>query len=80
MASHEEASETISVSQELLDELKEHVEGCLGGRIHNLRIRFKGHGLVLEGQVQTYYAKQLAQQRVMEASDLPILANEISVA
>jgi hypothetical protein len=39
----------------------------------------RGCGLVLTGQASTYYAKQLAQHAVMEATALPILANEIDV-
>jgi hypothetical protein len=35
--------------------------------------------LVLCGHAHTYYAKQLAQHAVMEASSLPIRANEIDV-
>jgi hypothetical protein len=37
-------------------------------------------GLILRGRAHTYYAKQLAQQAVMEATRLPILANEIEVS
>ena len=37
-------------------------------------------GLVLRGRVHTYYAKQLVQHAVMEASSLPIRANEMEVA
>jgi len=33
----------------------------------------------LRGRAKTYYAKQLAQHAVMEATDLPVLANEIEV-
>jgi len=35
--------------------------------------------LILRGRTRTYYAKQLAQQAVMEATALPIRANEIEV-
>jgi hypothetical protein len=37
-------------------------------------------GVILRGHSQTYYAKQLAQQAVMEATRLRILANEIEVS
>jgi len=33
----------------------------------------KDQGLILRGLSGTYYAKQLAQQAVMEAADLPIV-------
>jgi len=36
-------------------------------------------GLILRGRCRTYYVKQLVQHAVMEASDRPILANEIEV-
>ena len=32
------------------------------------------------GALRTFYVKQLAQQSVMEITDLPILANEIEVS
>jgi hypothetical protein len=37
-------------------------------------------GKALRGFAHTYYAKQLAQHAVMEATKLPILANEIEVS
>ena len=42
----------------------------------NLRLVVRDSGIVLQGCVRTYHAKQLAQQAVMEAGGLPILANE----
>ena len=36
--------------------------------------------MVLEGHTHTYYAKQLAQNAVMEVVALPIRANEIKVS
>jgi hypothetical protein len=35
---------------------------------------------VLRGRARTYYAKQLAQHAVMQATALPILRNEIEVS
>jgi hypothetical protein len=71
---------TDPASQGALDELEAHVQGCLGGRVRDFHVVFKDRGLVLSGQSRTYHAKQLAQQRVMETTQLPILANEIEVA
>jgi hypothetical protein len=34
----------------------------------------------MNGQVHTYYTKQLVQHAVMEASSLPIRANEMEVS
>ena len=62
------------------DELESHIQCRLSGRIRNLHVVQRDRGLVLQGHALTYYAKQLAQHAVMEASDLPILANEIEVA
>lgn len=69
-------------SREIEEELKRiesHLAGCLGGRVRELRLHFQEGGLVLSGWTQTYYAKQLAQQAVMEVSRRPIRANEIEV-
>jgi hypothetical protein len=55
------------------------VQARLSGRVRDLRIQVRNHGLILQGQTRTYYAKQLAQHLAMTTSDLPILANEIEV-
>ncbi len=62
-----------------IDQLEVHVQSRLNGRVRDLRLLVRGHGLVLRGRASTYYAKQLAQHGVMDASGLPILANEIEV-
>jgi hypothetical protein len=49
------------------------------GRVRDLRIELRGGGLILRGRACSYYAKQLAQQAVLEAGVLPLLANEIEV-
>ena len=48
-------------------------------RVRDLRVILHADGLVLQGRTATYHAKQMAQHIAMEASDLPILANEIVV-
>lgn len=48
-------------------------------RIRNLRVLIQDQGVVLQGQSDTYYAKQLAQHAVLDLTDPPILANEIEV-
>lgn len=60
-------------------ELEAHVQLRLSGQVRNFRVRKGDRGLILSGQGRTYYAKQLAQHAVMEATDLPILANEIEI-
>lgn len=49
------------------------------GQVRNLRLEVRGAGLILCGSTTTYYAKQLAHQAVLEAGELPLLANEIEV-
>jgi hypothetical protein len=39
----------------------------------------KDQGLILRALSGTYHAKQQTRQAVMEAADLPIVANEIEV-
>jgi hypothetical protein len=60
-------------------ELEAHVQCRLGGQIREFRLVVADKGLLLRGHARTYYAKQLAQHAVMEATALPILANEIEV-
>ncbi len=68
-----------TLSTERLAELEEHVRCRLGGRVRDLQLTACDRGLVLQGHAHTYYAKQLAQQAVMEVARVPILANEIEV-
>jgi hypothetical protein len=60
--------------------LEAHIQCRLSGRIKDLHVVVQDHGLILRGQTATYYAKQLAQHAVMQATELPILANEIEVS
>jgi hypothetical protein len=60
-------------------ELQETVQDRLAGRVHNFRILARKQGLVLQGDALSFYAKQLAQHIVMEATSVPIVANEIAV-
>ena len=63
-----------------VEQLKTHVQSRLNGRVRHFRLVLRGCGLDLTGHAHTYYAKQLAQHAVMEATALPILANEIHVS
>ena len=47
--------------------------------VRDLEVVVQEDGLVLRGRVSTYYAKQLAQHAAMEATEIPIQANEIEV-
>ncbi len=61
-------------------ELEGHIQCRLGGHVREFRLVVVDRGLILRGHAHTYYAKQLAQHAVMEATGLPILANEIEVS
>jgi hypothetical protein len=71
-------SETVACSP-WINELETQVRCRLSGRVRDLQLLRQENGLVLKGHCRTYYAKQLAQHAVMEATELPILANEIEV-
>lgn len=60
-------------------ELEAHVQCCLGNQVRAFRLVIGEKGLRLQGYAPTYYAKQLAQHAVMEATDFPIQTNEIEV-
>jgi hypothetical protein len=62
------------------DKIVTHLRARLGSRVRDLRVLRRNNGVVLQGSVFTYHAKQLAQHSVMEITDLPIVANEIEVA
>ena len=59
-------------------QLEVHAQSQLSGHVRNLRLVVRDNGIVLQGQVHTYYAKQLAQQVAMKQTSLPI-RNEIEV-
>jgi hypothetical protein len=52
----------------------------LGAQVRDFEILVTDEGVCLRGRVSTYYAKQLAQHAVMNATRIPILANEIEVS
>jgi hypothetical protein len=61
-------------------ELEGIVKGRLNGRVQAFQLIMAGAGLVLRGKAGSYHAKQLAQHLVMEATSVPILANDIQVS
>ena len=73
------ASPTLPPGLPEMEQLETHVQSRLSGRVQHFRLVVRGCGLVLMGHARTYYAKQLAQHAVMEATTLPIVANEIDV-
>ena len=62
-----------------IEEFEAHLQRRLNGRVRDLRLLVCGQGLILQGSASTYYVKQLAQHAVMNATALPIVANEIEV-
>jgi hypothetical protein len=63
----------------VLDQLEARLKHQLSGRVSDLHLEMDEGGLVLRGRTRTYYAKQLAQHALMQATDLLIVANEIEV-
>ncbi len=80
MNRHLEVTRTLAPGHSELERLETQVQSRLNGRVRHFRLVVRGNGLVLTGKVRTYYAKQLAQHAVMEATPLPIAANEIDVS
>lgn len=67
-----------TLTAEILAPSEKDVQGQLRGRVRAFQLLMgRDHGLVLGGRAHTYYAKQLAQQAVMEVTNAPIRANEI---
>lgn len=66
-------------SSENLDQIQQEIRRNLSLRVQNFRIRAVEDGLILEGRTKTYYGKQMVQHAVMDATDFPILANNIVV-
>ena len=75
-----EQAQTDTAMHETLARVEQHVRYRLTGLLRDFQLVFRDKGLVLRGRVHTYYAKQLAQHAVMEASSLPIRANEMEVS
>ena len=74
-----EQVQTDTALRETLARIEEHVRYRLTGALRDFQLVFRDQGLVLRGHVHTYSAKQLAQQAIMEASSIPIRANEVEV-
>jgi hypothetical protein len=75
-----EQAQTATVTRETLARIEVHVRCRLTGLVRDFQLLLRDQGLVLRGHAHTYYAKQLAQHAVMEASSLPIRANEMEVS
>jgi hypothetical protein len=62
--------DALAMTPEQLARIEEHVRCRLTGRVRELQLVVRDHGLVLRGHTHTYYAKQLTQQAVMETDSL----------
>lgn len=51
----------------------------IGRQLREFGLLVRGTGLVLQGRCRTYHPKQLVLQAVIEVTDVPIVANEITV-
>ena len=61
-------------------ELENHIMARTGRRLRNLDINLSSEGVILKGQAQTFYVKQLAQHGVREVLPNIHLDNAIQVA
>lgn len=59
--------------------LEMHIQARLNRRVRGIRVVRRDNGFVLQGRTSTYYAKQLVLHAAMQATALPILADEIEV-
>ena len=62
-----------------MEHIQHEIRRNLSLRVHNFQMRVVDEGLILEGRTKTYYGKQLIQHAVMDATEFPILANNIVV-
>jgi hypothetical protein len=79
MASKVPEQRTPEVPGESVAQVEERIRGRLGGQVSDLRLVVRDEGVVLQGRSRTHHARQLAQQLVMDCTELRILANEIRV-
>lgn len=73
------ATQAQRVNSEEEARLEIHIQTQLSGRVRGIRVVRRDNGFVLQGRTPTYYAKQLVLHAVMQATSLPILADEIEV-
>jgi hypothetical protein len=65
----------------LAERIEGHIERRACGRIRDLQVVCSSERIVLMGRSRTYFAKQLAQEAVLDLTDgQAVLANEIVVS
>ena len=73
-------AETIDApTSENLDRIEDDIRRMFSQRVCDFHIQAIDDGLVLYGRTKTYHGKQLVQHAVMEATDMPLAANNIDV-
>ena len=71
--------QSLQFNFDILQDVEIRIRFEFSGRIHNFHIKRLYDGLALQGQTKTYYSKQEVQHAVMEATKIPIRANNIVV-
>jgi hypothetical protein len=78
--SRREVSNSSSEQTPLEIAVQKRIQIRLAGRVRNLVVRSRGDVIVLEGECNTYYSKQLAQHAAMGILEDEHLENAIVVA
>lgn len=82
-ARHESARDTESREESRGDRLAVRIARVVrrrtAGSVLNLRVEVRRDGVFLDGQCDTFYTKQLAQQAAMDLADEKPLLNRIEV-
>ena len=77
---YDERREPDRAGEELAGVIRVQIERRAGGRIRDLHVSSRGGRIVLRGRSRTHYAKQLAQQAVLDVAEgPPDLTNRIVV-
>lgn len=63
----------------LVQQVVSHLQNRFGGKVRSFRIAVRDDGLILCGEVNSHYGKQMIQEVVMQLSSLSILSNDIEV-
>lgn len=74
-----EPTKRLCLSAEELTRLEARVQHQLSGQLRGFRLKYDRLGLVLQGRVTSYYARQSAEQEVLMLTGLPTVRNEIDV-
>ena len=71
---------TLAEAEEIAASIERAVHRETSGGVRNLSVEVKGHDVLLKGNCNTYYCKQLAQHAAMGASGQGTLTNQIRVS